>query len=332
MKEEEIRPAALFNQYLALAEQDVFTYFNDAPRQIIPCPACGNESNRPVFRKTGFNYVECNTCKTLFVNPRPDEESFNKYYTDSPSVQFWATHFYKETEKARRELIIRPKAIKVGQLLEKYLKPGITYPVIIDIGAGYGVFCEELAALHKGDCTIMGIEPAPALQEICRQKKLLVIPKFLEDVVPEDLNGGHCAAATSFELLEHLHNPGAFIRSCRSLLDKGGILILTTLSWDGFDLQVLGEKSKSINPPHHINFFTPHSVRLLLEANGFRLLEVTTPGKLDVDIVMKQLPDVRCEFVRRMLLKGDNPTKERFQEFLQNSLMSSHMMIVAERQ
>lgn len=331
MKEEEIRPAALFDQYLALAEKDVVTYFQNASRVSIPCPACGSDDHIPEFIKHGFSYVECRNCKTLFVNPRPDAEAFSAYYTDSPSVRFWATHFYRETEKARRDLIIRPKAIQVRRLLDKYLSPSIRQPVVVDIGAGYGVFCEELSSLPGSSFSIMGIEPATSLQEVCRQKKIQVIPKFLEDVSSNDLHGGHCAAATSFELLEHLYDPGQFIHQCHALLADLGILILTTLSWEGFDLQVLREKSKSINPPHHINFFTPHSIQILLEKNGFSILELTTPGKLDVDIVAKQLPDVNCQFFKRILSSGDPNIQEKLQEFLQNSQLSSHMMIVAKK-
>lgn len=331
MKEEEIRPAALFNQYLSLAEKDVTTYFNNATRESIPCPACGSDLHSSQFVKHGFTYVECQNCMTLFVNPRPDADAFSRYYINSPSVKFWATHFYRETEKARRELIIRPKAMMVRKLLDKYIDHSLQRPIVIDIGAGYGVFCEELASLPGISFSIMGIEPAISLQEVCRERKIQIIPKFFENVTKKDLKGGQCAAATSFELLEHLYDPGHFIRQCHALLADNGILILTTLSWAGFDLQVLREKSKSINPPHHINFFTPHSIQILLEKNGFSILELTTPGKLDVDIAAKQLQDINCIFFRQILSTGDPLIKEKLQEFLQNSQLSSHMMIVAKK-
>ena len=41
MKEEEIRPESLFNDYLALAENDVKTFFLSSPFRYVPCPACG---------------------------------------------------------------------------------------------------------------------------------------------------------------------------------------------------------------------------------------------------------------------------------------------------
>jgi len=40
MKEFEIRPKYIFEEYLRLAKIDTETYFNDALRYEINCPAC----------------------------------------------------------------------------------------------------------------------------------------------------------------------------------------------------------------------------------------------------------------------------------------------------
>ena len=102
MKEEQIRPRAIFDEYLRLAATDTRVYFEGAAKKLIPCPACGQEG-RPEFEKEGFTYEECPGCQTLFVNPRPEAQAFEKYYRESPSSRFWATTFYKDTAEARRE-------------------------------------------------------------------------------------------------------------------------------------------------------------------------------------------------------------------------------------
>jgi SAM-dependent methyltransferase len=332
MKEEEIRPAAIFEEYLALAREDIATYFSAAPRHDVSCPACGSRDCRPAFAKDGFSYCECPACGTLFVTPRPDESAFSRFYEDSKSVRFWATSFYKETERSRQELIIRPKAALAAAIIRKYLPAEAgRAPVIADIGAGYGGFCTALREVLPAPYEIVGIEPALALQEVCRQKGIAVVPKFLEEVSPEDIPGHRLAAATSFELLEHLYDPGRFIRHCHGLLQDGGLLILTTLNGQGFDLRMLGDASKSISPPHHINFFNPASVTILLEREGFEVLEITTPGKLDVDIVAKQLADVKCDFMRDFIRGSDAAVREKFQELIRETKTSSHMMIVARK-
>jgi 2-polyprenyl-3-methyl-5-hydroxy-6-metoxy-1,4-benzoquinol methylase/ribosomal protein S27E len=331
LKEEEIRPENLFNQYLSLAEKDVQTYFKDTTFLYVPCPACRSRKTRFLFRKMGFDYEECKECETLFNNPRPKSEAFIRYYSEAPSVRFWATHFYRETEEARRLRLIRPKAALVKTILERYgKKKAGKDAAVADIGAGYGVFCEELQKILSKEISVIAIEPAHDLNEICKRKGLVTVPKFFEDVTPEDLSGKSIIAATSFELLEHLQDPRNFIQRCADVLGPEALLIVTSLNWKGFDLQVLRERSKSIHPPHHINFFTPASLGMLLKSCGFTLCEITTPGKLDVDIAGKQLSDIQDPFIKN-IVSADESVRQSFQQFLQDTRMSSHMMVVAQR-
>jgi hypothetical protein len=52
MKESEIRPQKLFNQYLELAKKDNEIFFSDHSRFTeIPCPSCGNEKQMPGLKK-----------------------------------------------------------------------------------------------------------------------------------------------------------------------------------------------------------------------------------------------------------------------------------------
>jgi SAM-dependent methyltransferase len=217
---------------------------------------------------------------------------------------------------------------RVREAIRKHLGRFPQGSSLVDIGAGYGLFCEEFGRSSPG-VPVIAIEPSGPLAEACRKKGITTVQKFLEEVDPQDI-GRKVAVATSFELLEHLQDPGRFVRACRGLVMEGGLLVLTTLSWAGFDLQVLREESKSIHPPHHINFFTPRSIRILLDRNGFEPIEVTTPGSLDVDIVRKQRDAVTDPFLKN-LLDMDDGIRDLFQAFLRDGGLSSHMMVVARR-
>jgi 2-polyprenyl-3-methyl-5-hydroxy-6-metoxy-1,4-benzoquinol methylase len=331
MKENDIRPNALFARYLSLTKKDAKTFFASVERTRISCPACKYETGKILFKKSGFVFEECPKCGTLYVNPRPNEEAFNHYYKTAPSIQFWATHFYKQTEDSRRKLLIRPKAERVNEIIHLYAPSIGSDDCILDIGAGYGVFCEELREICKNMPEVIAVEPSPGLQKVCCKKKIPTIGKFFEKVTKQDARNKRIIAATSFELLEHLADPNGFIKNCHAILPKNALLILTTLNWQGFDLQVLRQKSRGIQPPAHINFFTPGSVKMLLARHGFEIVEITTPGKLDVDIVAKQATDIRCEFIAHLMRDSDEKTRRKFQQFLQESNMSSHMMVVAKR-
>jgi hypothetical protein len=320
--EEEIRPEKIFDEYLKLAAEDTINYFSSASQVDIDCPACGNKGDIWA-KKLLFTYKLCSSCHSIYVSPRPVIEAFNAYYTDSPSTKFWATSFYKVTEAARREKLWKPKAEMVKNRIQKY-GDGEPVKYIIDIGGGYGVFDEEIKKLMDIEAII--IEPSVHLSEICRKKGLKVVERFMEDVKPNELPSGR-KCYVSFELFEHLHDPSIFLNTLFESMNKGDLFIFTTLSSMGIDIQLLGEHSKSLSPPHHLNFMNPKSVSAFLEKKGFTVLEAITPGKLDIDILKKNKQYIKDDFWKNVIEYLDEHELTDLQDLIASSGLSSHMMI-----
>ena len=86
------------------------------------------------------------------MSPRPAAETFNIYYTDAPSVKYWATTFYNVTAKARREKIWKPKAKMVYHVLKQY--DALNHQ-IIDIGGESRIFAEEMELLTNKWVTVL---------------------------------------------------------------------------------------------------------------------------------------------------------------------------------
>jgi hypothetical protein len=172
LKEEEIRPQKIFDEYLRLAKADTETYFSDVERVAGSCPACSTVGEY-AFDKHGFTYESCPNCQTLFVNPRPIAAAFSKYYTESPSSKYWASTFYKETAAARQEKLWKPKARLILETLTKYSAFSHT---LVDIGGGFGLFADEIWA--SSDKTPVVIEPGPHLAAVCRERSLPVVEKL----------------------------------------------------------------------------------------------------------------------------------------------------------
>ncbi|MCF8340953.1 MAG: class I SAM-dependent methyltransferase [Chitinophagaceae bacterium] len=322
--EEEIRPEVVFNEYLKLTTKDTITYFANAQKFDINCPACG-ENGILWAIKHDFNYKQCPNCKTIFVSPRPVVDAFNAYYTDSPSTKFWATTFYKVTESARREKLWKPKAQTVKDQIIT-LNGTNPFKYVIDIGGGYGVFDEELKKIMEIETII--IEPSIHLAEICRKKDLQVVEKFMEEICDGDLPEGR-KCFVSFELFEHLHDPNIFLQTVFKNMNSNDIFIFTTLSGMGIDIQLLGENSKALSPPHHLNFFNPKSASSLLEKNGFEVLSAITPGKLDIDILTKNLNLIQDPYWKNLLSYLDANELDNLQTKIVEMGMSSHMMITS---
>jgi len=327
MKEEEIRPKKIFDEYLKLAREDIEQYFSDKSDFMhTNCPACNRNDASFEFEKDGFNYVQCNDCGTLYVNPRPSEEAIRNFYAHSKSTKYWAEHFYKETEKQRREKIFKPRAFMIRDFIGKRRKIN----TFADIGAGYGTFLDEMRKLGLFK-NILAIEPSGDLAAVLRTKGFEVIQMLIEecgDVLRSKVN-----LATSFELLEHVFSPEKFFLSVWEILAKNGYFIFTTLNINGFDLQVLWDKSKSISPPHHLNFFNLDSAKILLKRCGFEIVKAFTPGKLDVDIVKNMCSEQNIEVSRfvKLLINSDEATRANFQSFLRENNLSSHMCFITQK-
>lgn len=325
MKEEDIRKRDVLNRYLELVRRDAEHFFQDRSRfQRIACPACRGEHHEKQFAKNGFEYVLCSDCDTLFVNPRPFYSDLMKIYADSPSTRYWVEDFFKPMAEARREKIFRPRA---EYIVNRF--PDLASGHIGDIGAGFGIFLEELKKIWPSS-RALAIEPSVDMAEICRGKGLPVIESMLEDIVPEH----RFDLLTAFELVEHLHDPEVFMRKTAVLLNPGGRFFMTTLNGLGFDIQLLWGASKSVTPPHHLNFFNPHSIRILLERSGFELLEISTPGQLDWDIIeggYRQEGTDPGRFFRTLSKYGTAEAKADLQVWIRNHNLSSHMRIIARK-
>lgn len=326
MKEEDIRKREVFDQYLEMVKNDINTFFNNRNAFTqIPCPACGGDNHVIQFNKFGFYYVMCNDCETLFVNPRPPFELLADFYIHSPSTKFWVNEFFKPVAEARREKIFRPRAEYIAQ------KFGSNHEWIVgDIGAGFGLFLEELSKIWP-QSKLIAIEPSEEMHEICKAKGFETLSCTIEDVTGWDKKFD---LLTSFELLEHVYDPPMFLRKVHELLRPGGRLILTTLNGEGFDIQVLWKNSKSVFPPHHLNFFNPQSIRILLKRCGFTVEEISTPGRLDWDIVEGMIKNEGLEigrFWNLLAKKGTDRCKKEFQEWISRNSFSSHMRVVAKK-
>ena len=327
MKEEDIRKREVLNRYLELVQEDCRTIFNEKDRcGKVNCPACGGSVYLYQFNKNGFDYVTCEECQTLFVQNRPPREKLVQFYTQSCSSTYWVREFFKPVAEVRRQAIFQPRA---QHLVKQFGKDPAW--VVGDIGAGFGLFMEELRKLWPAS-NYIAIEPSQEQADICRQAGLQVECSFFEEIEGYD---GHFDLLTAFELLEHLYDPSFFLEGVYRMLRPGGWFFLTTLNGQGFDIQVLWEKSKAISPPHHLNFFNPESLSRLLRQRGFLPVEVDTPGKLDWDIVEGMIVNEGIELGRFWKLfseKGSIEAKQGFQDWLSRHLFSSHVRVLARKQ
>jgi SAM-dependent methyltransferase len=255
---------------------------------------------------------------------------YELYYQGAESVKFWSTHFFKETAEARRQKIFKPRARLVAEWIKKIETPSKGNELFLDIGSGYAIFLQEVKRLGLF-AKIMGIEPEANLAQIGRDQGFTILEKKLEEIDDGEIGADF---ATAFEVLEHVFSPQDFLSAARRILRPGGILMFTTLTVSGFDIQVLWGNSKSIYPPHHINLLSTQGMRDLVARSGLQLVDLSTPGELDVDIVLniqRENPEIQLPRFIASIINAPDDVRTHFQNFLKAHELSSHIRVIGTR-
>lgn len=329
LSENEIRPADLMREKEWAVESDK-EYLRERRSRFVnvDCPACGSTRSSHWGDKEGFTYRKCDGCGTLYMNPRPSVGLLEEFYRQSRNYEIWNTSIFPATEGVRKERIFVPRARRTIDLCRTY---GIDGGTLLEIGAAFGTFCE--AARDEGFFDrIVAVEPTPGLAATCRSKGF----ETLEEPV-EKLGFPHGVAdvVAAYEVIEHLWSPREFITRCAEFLRPGGLLICSCPSGDGFGTLLIREKAKTVDH-EHLNYLNPGSVAVLLERCGLLPLEITTPGLLDVDMLVNQLAEddsirVSCPVLSRLLGSGDADILSRLQGIIAEAKLSSHLWFVARK-
>lgn len=320
MKENDIRPNDLFEKYVELCTKDSLL-FDFSKFEEVSCPACKSENKKFKFLKNNFTYKSCENCGSVFCSPRPGEKELHKFYYESEASRYWANVFIPAMTEIRIEKLFRKKAVRMIEIIDKY---NLKIDKICDVGAGSGILLDELRAL-RSKYQYYAIEPGMDFADVCRKKGYTTIEDTLENVPSGEYDFD---LIISQEVIEHISYPQKFIYSMNKCLKPGGYCLVTGLGYEGFDILSLQEKSKCILPPPHLNFLSIKGFETIFTMNGFEIIDIQTPGELDVDIVANS--KYCSEFVKVLINRGSDCIEE-FQKFLNKYKLSSHVWIFARK-
>lgn len=329
IKETDIRPDNLRSGQIAALQADVARMVSRRSEFVkVLCPACGASECNQRWEKYSLCYVECEQCKTVYVNPRPSPKILEWFYKDSENYRYFADKIFPASEAVRRENIVRPRLDRILEICERYK---IQRDVMVEIGSGFGTFCEE-AMISKAFEEVIAVEPTPELARACRARGINVVDKPVEQI---DLAENFANVVASFEVIEHLFDPASFISACAQTMQVGGLLVLTCPNLYGFEIDVLESHSDAVDV-EHLNYFHPESLSALVKKQGLEVLEIMTPGLLDVDLVRKKMDSKEFKlpadnFMHRLVCNDNEAILRNFQQFLSSNNLSSHMWLVARK-
>ena len=224
------------------------------------CPVCGARENKPKWQKGELGIVECRACGMVFVNPAPAAMSTGQFY-DTEGADYYLSPAKLESDYAdvrfEREL----------RLFRRFCPRGS----VLDVGSGSGAFLFQIKRRWPSDYEILGTDVSGAPLDYAESRG---VPVIREDFLRHEFGQIRFDAITFWAVLEHLFDPKGFLEKTDSILKSGGLCFVLVPNLQSLAVRLLGPRYRYVYP-QHLNYFSPATLRKLIEPY-FNLIELRT--------------------------------------------------------
>jgi hypothetical protein len=327
LSEVEIKPPSEIDEYRTLLDKEFRRFLADgAALHRVSCPGCGSDVAETAFEKSGLGYMECCACATVYASPRPSASDIENFYRTSNSLSYWRRSLLPASREARAEKIFRPQAEWLLDTLDRYSN-GIAKALAV--GQHSDLLLGELVRMAPLTFDVVVTNPLSDLEfEELPFDRVKIVPSAYNDLVrhaPAD-------AIMAFDVIDRCGDLDGLFESFGEVLASDGLLFASSTLITGLDLQTLWDKSERIYPPERLNLLSVEGVAALARRHNFEILEFSTPGVFDVEIVQnairRQPHGDWPRFLRYLTKMRDRETLEALQEYLQRFRLSSFARLV----
>ncbi|HZT97134.1 MAG TPA: class I SAM-dependent methyltransferase [Chloroflexota bacterium] len=268
-----------------------------------PCDACGSRSVRPLlvnrlhsYQLDGqaaewrYNLLACEDCGLAFVDPEPGWELIQTFYGDDygpydaqlgpPEKEAYSFKYriarkrYRPAGKSGPGAVLdraTAEAVELGTGKRVSFSLGLPLQLpkdahIFELGYGSGNWLLAMAELGYRNLYGYDIDANPNSEHRLRQAGVTVWHgEFLKETYP----AGFLDCIRLEHAFEHLLDPIAVLKKCRSMLKPGGWLVMNFPARGSWSEVVSLEDHPTLDLPRHLYRHTPESTRLILIASGF---------------------------------------------------------------
>ena len=264
------------------------------------CNFCGNTEWVRLFRGTDRVYrsvpegvwcdvVRCRECGLVYLSPRVEEGSIGLFY---PESEYYAhrestsgpgrmarlkrdvffvvarRHFGYPGNGTGHDSSLAARAL--GALAYRLLcsrfrriPPHIAGGCLLEFGFGAGDF---LCRMQELGWECWGVERNVATRERVSARGIRALADLEDPAIPE----GYFDYVTSYHAIEHVYDPKGVLRRMHDILKPGGRIFCGVPNFDSLLGRVFGTYWDNLGVPLHPHVFTAASLKMFLEACGFK--------------------------------------------------------------
>ena len=328
VQEYDIKPVAALVQWRSLVEQEIGRRWHGRPDWItVACPSCGLDQGKPAFERMGIPYAECPACASLYASQRPNERELWWWYRESEPARFWREQMLPVSESSRREKITLPRSEWILDNIAEYVPDARR---LVDVSAN-GRSLLDLLVNALPDLTEAVSAGMTADLDGRPTARIAVQPSKVAD-----LKGlGPVDVIVAVDALDRSSDLKSLVGAFETILTPGGVLFATVSVASGFEVQALWERSNTISPPDKLNLPTVDGLQQIFSGPAWEILELSTPGMFDVEMVrnvMKQAPDQAWpRLLRSLVERTDAAGRMALVEFLQSRRLASFARLIVRR-
>lgn len=201
---------------------------------------------------------ECRACKLAFTTIKKNHNIDTLYDNTGP---------YQYTEYRKNEKIQKEKFRFFVEKMEEFVKRGD----ILEVGGGFGLLSWMLSKNKKYKVTV--IEPHLSLKYVKDTQNVLRYKKTFQEFVKSNRKKSDCILF--IDVLEHLDNPSKEIQQSRKILNNGGYFVVNLPNYKSLMATFCKNWSWWMIEDHKYHF-SPKSIKLILEKNGFVIRYIST--------------------------------------------------------
>lgn len=174
---------------------------------------------------------------------------------------------YYDAEQGERFLGPLEQVVRFFRRLRRrdLLRFKVTPRRFLDVGCGRGLLVELFA---EASFEAVGTQLSETAARAAQARGTDVRVGELRELA---LPAASFGMVVLYHVLEHVETPLADLREVKRLLAPEGLLVVEVPSFARPGYRLLGLRDLCIDYPHHLYFFTPKTLRALLEAAGFEV-------------------------------------------------------------